>query len=57
MPADLKAAEMAECVKINLDNVARQNPALKAHPFWLIAVVQLNELILHLEGDDEEPST
>lgn len=46
----IDALEVARCAKINFENLARGNPAIKAHPFYQIAMEQLGQLIELLEA-------
>lgn len=43
--------EKAECVKINMDNLAKMNPEVKAHPMFVIAYEQLQDLCKSLEAE------
>ena len=47
--SELSALEIAECAKINFENVVRFNPALKSHPMFQLAMEQLDETIKQLE--------
>lgn len=46
-----KALEMAECVKINLENMVKMMPALKMHPLLPLVQDQLAECIKLLDED------
>lgn len=40
-----KDIELAECAKINFENLERAVPELKTHPFYIIAKGQLDEAL------------
>lgn len=50
MPDDFDAAELAGSAKINFENLARMVPAVAAHPMFQIAKMQLDELVVRLQG-------
>lgn len=41
--------ELSLCAKINFKNVGELFPALKQHPMWLIAMMQLDAVVARLE--------
>lgn len=43
--------EMIECAKINLENLTTAVPVLKAHPFFVITMDQLNSAVEMLGRD------
>lgn len=43
--------ELAECAKINFENVERMNPALKAHPIYMMAKKQLDAVVARLNEE------
>lgn len=43
--------ELAMCVQVNLENVERLNPALKAHPIYALAKRQLDAVVARLNGE------
>lgn len=47
-------ADLAECVKMNFETVAKMAPAIAQHPIWQIAKMQLDALVVRLrDGDDD----
>ena len=38
-------AELAECAKINFENLERDMPRIKNHPFYMMAKAQLDEAL------------
>ena len=44
-----KALEMARCAEINIENVEKMMPILKAHPLLPIVKLQIKEVIKNLE--------
>lgn len=48
------ASEKAMCAKINLENMAKFQPAVKANPMFLLVSVQIDSVIDLLDGGDGE---
>ncbi len=46
-----KALEMARCTQINIDNMEKMMPALRAHPLLDIVKAQIKDCIVELEGE------
>jgi hypothetical protein len=49
------ALELAECAKINLQNMVKMMPVLRQHPLLPMVEAQLQECIDELEKDEEAP--
>ncbi len=52
--SELSALEIFECAKINFNNLSNMNPALKKHPFFVLAMEQLDNGIKKLEKEEED---
>lgn len=55
-------SELAECARINFENLERAFPAVLVHPFYKIAKAQLDESLGHKSfeetlGPEEVPMT
>lgn len=48
---EMSPRELAECVRINIANLARAVPAIAMHPFLLIAQMQARELADRLAAE------
>ena len=52
--SELTGLEMIENAQYNLQTVARTNPALAAHPIFVLAMEQLENGLAALEAEEEE---
>lgn len=43
---------LAECAKINFENVERMSPALKLHPIYMLAKQQLDAVCARLAKEE-----
>lgn len=50
-------AELAECAKINFENVERMNPGLARHPIYMLAKKQLDAVCARLSADEKHSLT
>ncbi len=50
----MSAWELAECVKINFENLKRAAPYIKASPFTKIVEMQINDLCEKLRIEEEK---
>ena len=50
MSDSIEVLELVECIKVNLDNLAKMIPGLKDHPFFGLLKIQINECIRLLEA-------
>jgi hypothetical protein len=51
--SDLSGIEIVECAKINFENILSMNPHLGEHPFFKLAMSQLENGIAKLREEDK----
>lgn len=49
----VSTTELAECAKINFENVEKMNPSIRNHPLYALAKRQLDASVARMIADDE----